>query len=478
MTDLIRAQPLVLAAYTHTATTAIDAVDDDVTTYASAWSAFAGSTFSPSLSVPSDKAPLVRALLDRLTALDREPGLLAQALRDLDADGDGALTEADGIDAAYLQLRIRNQVLDPAALTANDQFLRDAAGTLVTVVRDGSDGNTRVLKLNVDDHFELLETLTPAQLQAILELYGLTGVDGPLHIVAHGLSTDTAGITSAANNVADQYDNQGIDGATVLAIDWDAGEGLLDWDQAHQSAKDTGDHLAPLFTAIAASNPDATVAITAHSLGNHVMLRALSQMDDPIEPGTEPFTVDYTGVQPAIPDDAYASDPDHYGALVSGRIRHLTLTLNTMDTALMGYEAQEPTEALGDEAADAPEIQTLLARREALGLTTDIVAHDSADGLGHLGIDPGGSPLVTSLVDEQLDRISTGRPSPQTQVREDVQALVPGRVGIDEVFGAPEMQDYLRDCQHRGVDPDPAEVARIRRELVMDEVEEYSDYGD
>jgi hypothetical protein len=290
--------------------------------------------------------------------------------------------------------------------TAGPPGLADAVAAgqwshLFEVVRDGSDGGTRVVRLLVDDRPEGMGEL---EWQLLVEELGIAGTGGPLHVVVHGWTTSSSSAT----------------GATVLVVDWAEGDGVgIDpgsWGNfgaAEDAAVATGDSLAPLFTAIAAADPDGRVAVTAHSLGNHVVSRALTQMDDP----TGRFGVDYTMVQPAIPASAPTGDTDHYGALVGPRVRDLTVTINNGDDALFWYEMQGPA-ALGDEASDGDGLTDLVEWRRQAGLDTAVVDHDSAAGSGHLGLTPDHDQgLVRSLTQEAIDR-SDGGPSPQTDVRE------------------------------------------------------------
>lgn len=514
MTDLVRADPDALEAYSQDAVSATDALAVTVSGYRSAWSAFEGGVFVPALGLPSAKADQVAITLREARALDVSVAGLASALRSLDHDGDGALGDADGIDAAYLELYAAEYAKEPTAsafvLRNRTDLVQRTGAELFTV--EEREGETRVVTLDLEV-LGPLEDISDADLQAVLAAYGLTGEGGaPVHLVVHGWTGQSS---SAAESIASQYDAQGVEGATVVAVNWDGGEetGLLgkagSFSDAEARSQPTGDVLARVFTGIAAGNPDANVAVTAHSLGNHVAIRALSQMTDPVDPATGetiPFGVDYTGIQPAIPDDAYAEDPEHYGALVNGRIQHLTLTIDEDDSALGFYELQKqlghagesyayseggylagqdppelPSQALGDEAADAPEIQDILARREELGLTTVVVDHDSDDGGGHLTIDPGGSDLVETIVDEQIDRVDHGgAQSDLTDARELVYGI--GDRGSqdfgirditgDSVFESDAVQTYLDQA---GTEVDLDELEAIANAELLDQMQAETD---
>ena len=120
--------------------------------------------------------------------------------------------------------------------------------------------------------------------------------------------------------------------------------------------------------------------------------------------------------------------------------------------------------ALGDEAADGPGLEALVGRREAVGLGTAVVDHDSDAGNGHLGIGPSGSQgLVRSLTQELIDRLTTGEPSPQTEVREWLHRHR-GDVA-DEVVASRELRAYLDPRQRAGRPPSLADVQRIAEQL-------------
>ncbi|CAN5689927.1 hypothetical protein BH10ACT1_BH10ACT1_02220 [soil metagenome] len=490
MTDLIRAVPATLRAYSEAAVAANGQVDAPLSSYATAWSAFLNAPMTPGLSRPGSKDPIIRGMVAELEQLDREPAALAEALELLDADRNGTLTTDDCTSATFVDLFVRERLKDPTAtvdaIRARANLVNATGQELFTVVRDGSDGQTRVVSLNIDA-LGPLEGASQADLQEILAAYGLVGADGkPLHFVIHGWNGDS---TSAAEHTADQYDDQGVDGATVVAVNWDADSGKLSFGDAEDRARETGDALAPLFTALAAENPTANVSITAHSLGNHVALRALSQMQDAYEPWTcqrIPFQVDYLGVEPAIPADSATKDPDHYGALTSNRIRNLTLTINANDGALFWYEVQGPS-ALGDEAADAGNIKDIQSARDDKHLGTDIVDQNSDDGDGHLGIDPHSSELVEALVNEQIQR-GEGGGDVLTQARRaiydagnDAEVSWGGlEVNGDTVMESDAVQDYLASTDGH---PDLDRVREIataeaeaQEQAVYDAMSNYSGY--
>lgn len=476
--DLIKGDPAVLAGYRDATVPASAGLVGEVDGYTSAWSSLLAAPARPPISPPPSREASVRDLVFRVGQLDREPAALGEALRLLDADGDGTLRTDDCTSAELVALFVQERGKDPTATAdaiRNRAALVLATGVdLVTVVRDGSDGSTRVVSLDLDA-LGTLDGMSEAEVQRILELYGLTGADGaPVHFVMHGWNGDA---TDAAEHTADAYDSQGVDGATVIAVNWDADSGQLQFDEAEGSAHRTGDSLTKVFTALAASNPDANVAVTAHSLGNHVALRALSQMEDPVDPVTGrtlPFSVDYTGIQPAVPSWGAALDPDRYGALLTDRISDLTLTVNNDDGALFWYEARPWGDgyftgaALGDEAADSDAIRLIQEVRAGNGAGgTHIVDQNSGDGDGHLAIDPHDSELVDSLLHEQIDRVEPDGDgaSAQTAARRYVYDLLPDG-NDDRLFETDGIQDYLHECQRLGIDPDHDRLLAIAQDEV------------
>lgn len=394
--------------------------------------------------------------LDELAFLDLWVGRVAAAFRDADR-----ICASTGCPQVLTAGALQLAGAGPPGLAASvDAGVYDH---LFEVVRDGGDGRARVLRLAFDGFPEGMSDL---EWQLVVEELGLTGAT-PLHLVIHGWGAQTQGAVGAGEATADLYDQQGVEGATVLVVDWDAEQGTDaswwelpgDFGSAEASARRTGDELAALFTALAATDPDAQVAVTAHSLGNHVASRALTQMRDP----SSRFDVSLLMVQPAIPRLAPVDDTDRYGALLGPRVRDLTVTINADDGALFWYEVQGPS-ALGDEAADGPGLGALVERRRAAGLGTGVVDHDSDAGDGHLGVGPSSSQgLVRSLTQELIDRLTTGGPSPQTEVRE---WLYRHRGDVaDEVVASRELGEHLDAQQQAGRPPSLAEVQRIAERL-------------
>lgn len=456
------ARPDELDAYVDALTPA----DDDLDARAVGLVALAGtwngrrSAYGGAVDV--DALVAVEAAIDELCYLDLWVGRVAQAFRDVvracPTSGCGPV-----LFASDLQIE---RGAGPARLS--DAVATGFYDHLFEVVRDGSDGQTRIVRLLVDT---LPADVTETEWRLLLEELGLVGETGPLHMVVHGWSTSSASATAAGEATADLYDQQGVDGATVLVVDWDAKRGTeaglgTPWDfaAAEQSAKDTGDALAPMFTALAAANPDANVNITAHSLGNHVVSRALTQMDDP----TARFSVELLMVQPAIPRRAPTWEPEHYGALVGPRVRDLTITINNGDDALFWYEVQG-SQALGDEAADGPGLTTLIEWREAAGLDTQVVDHDNDAGGGHLSIAPTGDQGLVRSLTQELVGTEAGDGGAQAEVRRWIYENYTGwfRNDADPAMNHPALQAYFDDCQEAGVDPTIDDVRRIIDQEVL-----------
>ncbi|HEX7133053.1 MAG TPA: alpha/beta hydrolase [Iamia sp.] len=407
------------------------------------------------------KVVAIDGAVDELSYLDLWVGRVADAFRDADR-----ICSTDGCPAVLLASDLQIDAAGPPSLAR--AVAEGEYGHLFVVERDGSDGRTRVVRLTVD---ALPEDMSELEWQLVVEEMGLTGAGGPLHTVVHGWGSTSSVATDAGLATADLYDQQGVEGATVLVVDWDAGDGPSgietpwDFDDAEESAQTTGDALAPLFTAIARSNPDADVNVTAHSLGNHVASRALSRMDDP----SSRFSVSYLMVQPAIPAGAATDDTEHYGALVGPRVRDLTVTVNTGDDALFWYEARPfAPEALGDEAADGPGLTALVEWRQAAGLDTQVVDHNSDAGGGHLGLSPDGNQgLVRSLTQEQIDALSGS--SGQADVRRWIYATYSGPDSqvADVIIDHPAIEAYFARRQEAGVAPTVADVECIIRAEVF-----------
>lgn len=150
MTELIRADPVLLDSFTASATTAIGQRDTEVSTYQEAWAALSGATFVPPVTVPGHKGADIATLLTSLRDLDGGPAVLAEALRTLDEDGDGDLDDADCIllkdhpELAPMLLPGGEVVGDDAVQTVIDEFdMFDTAG-------EGGDPDGRVSRADLE----------------------------------------------------------------------------------------------------------------------------------------------------------------------------------------------------------------------------------------------------------------------------------------------------------------------------------------
>ncbi len=453
------ADPTALDAYVAALTPPDQAVNDALAGLPGAVAAWNARPTDHGGRIDPDAIAAIDGAVDELTYLDLWVGRVARAFRAVDR-----LCPAPGCGPVVSAAEVVLAPVGPPSLRA--AVARGEWSRRVDVLRDGRDGRTRVVRLDVDT---LPEDVSPLEWQVVVEEMGIAG-GGPLHVVVHGWTASTGHAARAGEVTADLYDQQGVEGATVLVVDWAEGEGVGvapgSWGNfraAEASARATGDALGPLFTGIAAAGPTAEVNVTAHSLGAHVVARALSGMDDP----SSRFSVDCTLIQPAVPASAPTTDTAHYGALVGPRVRDLTVTVNTGDDALFWYERQGP-QALGDEAVDGAGLAALVAWRRGAGLGTRVVDHASRAGHGHLGLTPdGGQGLVRSLVQEQVDRLDG--PSAQTEVRRWLYDTYAGGSGIvaDIVIDHPAVEAYFDGQQQAGRPPTVQDVERLIRTEVF-----------
>jgi len=343
-------------------------------------------------------------------------------------------------------------------------------------------GATRVLQLALDT---LPIGITADDWQRMLRNQGVRRGQGPIDFVIHGWSATSGGAANAGRNVAAVYDQQDVTGATVIVVDWPAMQGAsllsiglavadrIDWldslvgvlapddlsvsedfAQAEANAKITGDIFATVLTGLAALDFDANVAIQAHSLGNHVAMRGITGFEDP----TERFAVDYTAIQPAVPD-AVAADPA-YAGILGRRVGHLTVTINNADVALLAYEVQGP-HPLGAETPAGEGIGAVVAARNTARLGTEVVNHHSRDGNGHLAIDPTKSPLVHVLDHETVQRI-TGGGTQYADARRHLFATF-GPWDADHALHKPGVLEYIEERRRAGQPIDGALLAGMGR---------------
>ncbi|QXC59284.1 alpha/beta hydrolase [Aquihabitans sp. G128] len=414
MTDggVLGADPAVLDAYAVDASGVLDLTDHSTTAYGVAWLALTTAPASPPLGAPCSIQGRVSSAVSDLRAASTSVQGYADALRALDADADGELDSGELPDLTYLdlflQLRQEHQPHDTVHLDLSSPFflstapetpaerlahlkretdrLYELSKDLVDVNNDGSNGEPREIRLNLNDP-GILEGYSQEDVQEILRLHGIDGEDGPLHFLVHGFTTGTDPLESAGHHVATRYHERGEDDTTIVTVDWDSGSGPTDWNEARGNADPAAAALTRIFDALNASNPDADVKLSAHSLGNKVALNALTDMAD--DGG---FQVDYLAIEPAIPRYGYEEDANDFGALVSDRIKTLTVTVNDGDDALNKYFDYGTIHALGEAEPGDDSIQDLIEARDDRGLSTTIVDHESGlgdeHGEGHLSLDP------------------------------------------------------------------------------------------
>lgn len=439
---VLGADPDELDAYAQDARSLIALAVPSTSAYRVAWSALTLAPATPPIDPPDSGADQVTGAMAALRTASTSVEGYADALRALDADASGELdsTEAPSADYLDLFLQIRedhtpHDVLDLdwdprnwrlvsetpeqrlAHITRETDRLWALSESFVDVINDGSDGEPRQIRLDLNDP-GVVENASSDDLQQVLELHGIDGKNGPLHFLVHGYTTDTDPLVTAGDSVADLYGDRGEVDTTIVTVDWDSGSNsLTDWDTARANADEAAPALRNIFDTINTSNPDADVKISAHSLGNKVAINALTDM----ETGSDeaPFQVDYLAIQPAIPRSGYEEDPDDFGALVSDRIKTLTVTVNDGDDALSKYYDYGTIHALGEAEPGDDSITELIEARDELGLVTTVRDHESGlggeSGEGHLGLDPDleydddsgkdsdGTPL-RDVYEDQIDR--------------------------------------------------------------------------
>lgn len=438
---ILGADPDELDAYAQDARRVIALAVPSTGAYRIAWSALTTAPATPPIDPPDSAADQVTGAMAGLRTASTSVEGYADALRALDADASGELDSIEVPSPQYLALFLQlredhspHKVLDLdwdlskwrltdetpeqrlAHLKRDTDRVWALSEDLVDVVNDGSDGQPRQIRLDLNDP-DVIDSANSDDLQQVLELHGVDGSNGPLHFLVHGFTTDTDSLVKAGDSVADLYSDRGENDTTIVTIDWDSGSGFTDWHEATQNADDAAAALRKVFDGINTSNPAADVKISAHSLGNKVAINALTDM----ETGSDeaPFQVDYLAIQPAIPRSGYQEDPQDFGALVSDRIKTLTVTVNDGDDALSKYFDYDTFNALGEAEPDDDSITELIEAREELGLVTTIRDHESGlgdeHGEGHLGLDPDleydddsgkdsdGTPL-RDVYEDQIDR--------------------------------------------------------------------------
>jgi esterase/lipase superfamily enzyme len=204
-------------------------------------------------------------------------------------------------------------------------------------------------------------------------------------------NTPAEGAEDAGAAQADIYDREGVDGATVLVLDWAGGNDVTQFHDAQSNTGLTGDSLGGLLDHLGTADPAATINLTAHSMGNDVVLHGLAGADR--LPATT--DVDYLAIQPAVDAD-FAEQSRYDGALP--RVDTLDMTVNPHDSALGHYEAfyGDGDPALGDET---PVDARRMLRAAGAPVDTEVHSHDE----DHAGLDPSAFEVVRELVTERAD---------------------------------------------------------------------------
>jgi hypothetical protein len=348
--------------------------------------AFNGAASEVGGAVDVDGIGTLSGAVDGLTYLDGWVDRVGQGFRLVDAVGgpmqDEALDYFVGpADLAQAQRHgYTYGVPDPEA----DDGLGGLEGLRARVVE--RPGGTRLVVVTVDD---ARHEISPQEWLLVSEHLGLDAGTGPIDVMVHGYNMPADGAVDAGEAQADVYDREGVDGATVVVLDWAGGNDFTQFHYARSNTGPTGESLGGLLDHIGTADPAATVNLTAHSMGNDVVLQGLADADR--LPSTT--DVDYLAVQPAVDAD-FDDEPRYEGAL--HRVDTLDMTVNPHDSALGHYEAfyADGDPALGDETPAAG-----LRRLRAAGAPddTEVHAHDE----DHAGLDPSASGIVRELVTER-----------------------------------------------------------------------------
>ena len=226
----------------------------------------------------------------------------------------------------------------------------------------------------------------------VAEHLGFDPRDGLVDLMVHGYNTSGDSAQAAGEAQADIYDGAGVTGATVVVLDWAGGNDFTQFGYAQSNTALTGASFGGLLDYVGVADPNANVNITAHSMGNDVVLKGLAAADH-MPPTTD---VDYIAVQPAVDSD-FATQEPYQGAL--DRVDHLDLTVNPNDSALGHYERWygDGDAALGD---DTPETAWVNLQAGGAPPDTEIHEHDQ----DHAGLNPATSPITGDLVRARADR--------------------------------------------------------------------------
>lgn len=250
---------------------------------------------------------------------------------------------------------------------------------------------TRVLVVTVDraDH-----SLSLQEWLLICERYGLDPATGMEDVMVHGLATSGDDATAAGLAQADTYDSAGVEGVTVVVVDWEE-HGRFTFHAAQDDAAGNGETVEGLLTFLGWSDPGGRINLTNHSLGNDVSLRALATT--PL--ADDDAAIDLLMINPAIDSD-FAADPAYDGAL--DQADRVTVLVNPDDSALAWYErvVGDGDEALGDD--DAATATAALADGGADGPVT-VVQHTD----DHASLNPSKSEPVADVQAQRADEGDT-----------------------------------------------------------------------
>lgn len=386
--------------------------------------------------VPAELDTYARALADPPPAVRVALGAAEQALARWSAAGGGGVAAVDlgtalaalraaigelaQLDGAVAQVAAAFRLADhrsrpPGGLvtvsaarwsTAWRDLARGGRRPPVGVRRPGGPRTTRVVQVALDElgpgasaqgWDEVVSRALPAERT------------GPVHMVIHGWGATSHDAGRAGEATGSLHDARGAIGATVIVIDWPAGEGTAapalgiwrDFAEARRRAGESGTALAGLLDAVARARPGSPISVSAHSLGVAVAAAAVEGAREP----AGRLRIDLLAIQGAAPVTGPEGDR-LLGALADPRIGRLMVTTNDADRSLGLYEVVGP-EALGDEPPQSEVLAELAARRRAAGAVTRIVAHDDPDGRGHLHLSPTDRhPLVRDLTEELISGAS------------------------------------------------------------------------
>lgn len=330
--------------------------------------------------------------VDALTYLDGWVDRVGQGFRLIDVSRGPLQDESLDFFAgpADLTLAQREGYTYGAADTDVDHPLTGPGGLRARVVE--RPGGTRLVVVTVDG---ARHEISPQEWLLVSEHVGLDPQAGPVDIMVHGYNTPADGATEAGEAQAEIYDRRGVEGATVVVLDWAGGNDVTQFHHAQSNAELTGGSFGSLLEHLGSADPAATIGVTAHSLGNDVVLQGLADADR-LPAATD---VDYLAIQPAVDAD-FADQARYDGAL--DRVDSLDMTVNPDDPALGHYEAfyGDGSPALGDETpADARR------RLRSAGAPDDTQVH--AHDEGHAGLDPSENEITGDLVTERADRLAT-----------------------------------------------------------------------